>query len=102
MVKKKLKNKIAPLPDIPAQDENSPEMDNEQTMNQKKIALAQSGVGPVLIEMMKDIMQKVPLIGNSEWETIKNAIIIDTSSTMLRDMVNYLEDIKKGSLIGKK
>jgi hypothetical protein len=72
-------------------------MDN-QTANQKKIALAQSEYAPVIVELMKDCMLKVPLVEKTEWQTIVNAITLDVQSTMLRSMVDYLEDIRKGSL----
>jgi cell fate (sporulation/competence/biofilm development) regulator YmcA (YheA/YmcA/DUF963 family) len=74
-----------------------------QSLIQKKIALAQSEHAPVIIELMKDIMSKIPLVDDkSEWKTIVNTITLDTQSTMLRAMVDYLEDIKKGSLLEPK
>ncbi len=77
-------------------------MDN-QTALQKKIALAQSEHAPVIIELMKDCMSKIPLVDDkSEWKTIVNTITLDTQSTMLRTMVDYLEDIRKGSLLEPK
>jgi hypothetical protein len=70
-----------------------------QSLIQKKIALAQSEHASVIIELMKDIMSKIPLVDDkSEWKTIVNTITLDTQSTMLRTMVDYLEDIRKGSL----
>jgi len=94
---KKNKEEIIPLPEIKEEEDLLP----EQTLNQKKIALAQSQHASVIIELVRDVLQKVPIVGRDEWETIKNAIIIDTSSTILRDLVEYLEKIKKGNLIGK-
>ena len=71
----------------------------DQSLVQKKIALAQSEHAPVIIELMKDIILQTPLVDEkSEWKTIVNAITLDTQSTMLRAMVDYLEDIRKGSL----
>jgi hypothetical protein len=71
----------------------------DQSLIQKKIALAQSEHAPIIIELMKDIMSKIPLVDEkSEWKTIVNALTLDTQSTMLRSMVDYLEDIRKGSL----
>ena len=72
-----------------------------QTLTQKKIALAQSPLAPVILELMKDCAQKVPLVGKDEWETIKNAIIMDTTSTLLSEMVDYLEKIRQGGLIDR-
>ena len=73
-----------------------------QSLVQKKIALAQSEYAPVIIELMRDIAQKVPLIGKDEWETVKNAVVMDTTSTLMTDMVDYLERIRQGALLGKK
>ena len=71
----------------------------DQNLKQKKIMLAQSEHAPIVIELMKDIMSKVPLVDDkSEWKTIVNTITLDTQSTMLRDMVDYIEKIKLGIL----
>lgn len=75
------------------------EMLQNQSLLQKKIALAQSEHSAVIIELIRDVAQKVPLIGKDEWETAKNAVIIDTTSTLMTDMVDYLERIKRGELL---
>jgi hypothetical protein len=72
-------------------------MDN-QTLKQKKIALAQSEHAPIIIELMRDCLSQTPLIADTEWKTIVNTITLDTQSTMLRSMVDLLENIRKGSL----
>ena len=73
--------------------------ESNQSLVQKKIALAQSEHASTVIELMKDIMSKIPLVDEkSEWKTIVNTITLDTQSTMLRSMVDYLEDIRKGIL----
>ena len=70
-----------------------------QTQNQKKIALAQSEHAATIIELMKDCITKTELIDEkSEWHTIVNTVRLDAESTMIRRMVDYLEDIRKGSL----
>lgn len=70
-----------------------------QTANQKKIILAQSEHAATIIELMKDCTTKSELIDKkSEWGTIVNAITLDAESTMIRRMVDYLEDIRKGVL----
>lgn len=74
-------------------------MENDQNLKQKKIMLAQSEHAPIVIELMKDCMLKIPLVDEkSEWKTIVNTITLDSQSDMLRAMVDYLEDIRKGSL----
>lgn len=98
--KKKLPKVAAPIPDVP-ENEASSVGDSEQTLKQQKIALAQSSFAPTVIELVKDVLKNVPLIGKDQWETTKNAIILDTSSEILRDLVDHLENIKRGGLIGK-
>jgi hypothetical protein len=70
----------------------------EQSMKQKKIQLAQGDMAPVLIQLLKDIMQQPELVGKSEFETVRNAIVLDTQATIIRDMVDYLEKIRAGAL----
>lgn len=102
-MKKKLKDvPLVPLPEVPETENQNSDFSNVQTLNQKKIALAQSVHAPIVIELLKDVLKKIPLIGKDQWETMKNAIIIDTSSEILRDLVDHLEKIKRGSLIGEK
>jgi hypothetical protein len=73
----------------------------EQNLKQKKIALATSEHAPIIIELMKDCMIQTPIIGKTEWETIVNAVTLEVQGTMLRAMVDYIEDIRKGSLHDK-
>ena len=70
----------------------------QQSLKQKKILLAQSEHAPVIIELMKDCMPNTNIIAKTEWETIVNAITLDVQGTMLKRMVDYLEEIRKGSL----
>ncbi len=69
-----------------------------QSMKQKKIALAQSEHAPIVIELMKDCVEQSPLVGDTEYKTLVNAITFDVQSTMLRKMVDLLEDIRQGKL----
>ena len=70
----------------------------EQSMKQKKIALAQSEHASIVIELMKDCTQQSPLVGDDEFKTIVNAITFDVQSTMIRRMVDLLENIRSGGL----
>ena len=74
------------------------ENENEQSLNQKKMALAASEHAPVIVELMKDCMSQNPLIAKTEWETIVNAVTLEVQGTMLRSMVDLLEKIREGSL----
>jgi len=71
---------------------------NEQSLTQKKIALAQSEHASIIIELMKDCMSQVPIVADTEWQTIVNAITLEVQGTMLRSMVDHLESIRSGSL----
>ncbi len=73
-------------------------MENEQSLKQKKIALAQSEHAPVIIELIKDCLTQKPLVAKTEWETIVNAITLDAQSSILRGMVDLIDNIRKGSL----
>ena len=72
-------------------------MDN-QTAKQRKIALAQSEHAATIIELMKDCTNQTPIVVDTEWGTIVNAITLEVQGTMLKRMVDYLEEIRKGAL----
>lgn len=70
------------------------------SLKQKKIALAQSEHAPIIIELMKDCMEQVPLVDRkSQWNTLVNAVTLEANSDMLRRMVDYLEKIRQGGLL---
>lgn len=74
----------------------------EQSLIQKKIALAQSEYAPIVIELIKDCMMKAPLVDDkSQWKTIVNTITLDANSTLLREVVDYMENIRQGGLLNK-
>jgi len=74
-------------------------MDEENiSLKQKKIALATSEHAPIIIELMKDCMSTNEIIDKTEWQTIVNAVKMETQANMLRSMVDYLEYIRKGGL----
>lgn len=73
-------------------------MEDNQNLKQKKIILATSEHAPIVIELMKDCMTKTPIVADTEWKTIVNAITLETQGTMLRTMVDYLERIRQGAL----
>lgn len=73
-------------------------MEENLSLKQKKIALAQSEHAPIIIELMKDCISKTPIVDKTEWQTIVNAITLEVQGTMLRSMVDYLESIRNGAL----
>jgi hypothetical protein len=72
--------------------------ETNQNLKQKKIALAQSENASVIVELMKDCMSTNPIIAKTEWETIVNAITLEVQGTMLKAMVDLIENIRQGSL----
>lgn len=75
-------------------------MDPEQNVSikQKKIALAQSDHAPTVIELLKDCMEQPQLVGDTEFATVRNAITLDVQSNILKRMVDRLEEIRQGAL----
>ena len=70
------------------------------SLKQKKIALSQSEHASIIIELMKDCMERTPLIDRkSQWNTLINTITLEANSNMISRMVDYLEDIRNGKLL---
>jgi|AntAceMinimDraft_11_1070367.scaffolds.fasta_scaffold310421_1 hypothetical protein len=76
-------------------------MSNTENLESRKIRLAQSEHASAVIELMKDCAQQVPILAETQWGTCVNAIVLDTQSTMIQNMVNLLEKIKRGELNNK-
>lgn len=70
-------------------------MEEEQSLKQKKFSLASSEHAPVIIELMKDCMDQSPIVADTEFKTLVNAITLEVQSTMLRRMIDLLEELKK-------
>ncbi len=69
-----------------------------QNLKQRKMSLAASEHAPVIIELMKDCMSNNPIVARTEWETIVNAITLEVQGTMLKNMVDLLDRIRKEGL----
>jgi hypothetical protein len=70
----------------------------EETLKQRKIALAQSEHYTTIVELMKDCTSKNPIIADTEFKTLVNAITLEVEANMMRRVVDYIEDIRKGIL----
>jgi hypothetical protein len=70
----------------------------EETLKQRKIALAQSEHYTTIVELMRDCTSKNPIIGDTEFKTLVNAITLEVEANMMRRVVDYIEDIRKGIL----
>jgi len=73
-------------------------MEENQSLKQKKIALAQSEHASIIVELMKDCTSKRPLIADTEFKTLLNAITLEVEANMIRSMVDYIERIRQGEL----
>lgn len=74
----------------------------QQSLTQNMISLAQNPEHvQAMAAILKRCMKQTPLIGNNEFETIVNAVIIDTNSTIMQNFSNQIEYIKQGGLINE-
>lgn len=72
-------------------------MENE-SLKQRKITLAQSEQAFTIVELMRDCTTKSPIIADTEFKTLLNAITLEVEANMMRKVVDYIEEIRKGSL----
>lgn len=70
----------------------------DQTLKQQKIALAQSEHASVIVELIKDCTSKNPIIADTEFKTLVNAITLEVEANLMRSVVDYIEAIRKGAL----
>ena len=75
----------------------------QQTPLQRQILLARQPYGAeTIIEIVKQALPKdARLVGNTEFETICNAIRMDAYQDIMLNLVNYLTDLKSGEIINK-
>lgn len=73
-------------------------MDQEQSLKQKKIAFAQSEHIEAVIALIKESCGEHVLVGETEFETIKNAVTLEANSTLIKNFINLIDHIKKGGL----
>lgn len=69
-----------------------------ESLKQKKIRLAQGEFALIAIEILKECMQQIELVSDTQWQTTVNSIKMDTQANILRDFVDKLEEIRQGSL----
>lgn len=73
-------------------------MENEQTLKQKKIALAQSELHTMVFELMRDCRTQTAIIAETEWKSIVNALTIEIEGNLMVRVVDYIDRIRKGEL----
>ncbi len=76
-------------------------MDPEEnvSMNQKKIAFAQSAHIEAVLAILRESCHQEKLVGDNEFQTLKNAITMDAQGDMIIRFINTLDFIKKGGLV---
>lgn len=68
------------------------------TLNQKKIAFAQSEHVEVVLALLREATTNQKLVGENEYETVVNAVTLDAQSTLVIKFISQLDFIKKGGL----
>ena len=79
-------------------------MDNEnqpQTMDQK-LMIVSSQYPDVVIQLLKSVMDFKPLIADTEFATVVNAVTFDVRSDIMMKVTTLMNDIKNGSIFENK
>jgi hypothetical protein len=69
------------------------------TLNQKKIAFANSEHLEAVLAILKDCGGVPKLVGETEFNTIVNAVTLDAQQNMLTKFINTIDFIKQGGLV---
>lgn len=70
-----------------------------QTIVQKKIAFAQSPeMFSAALEILRESIKQVKLVGDTEHATVVNAVTLDAQSQLIMDFIAAVDRIKKGEL----
>lgn len=70
----------------------------EQSLKQKKIAFAQSEHIEAVIAILRGAAKQVKLVGDTEFETLVNAVTLDAQSDLIMEFINQIDFIKSGGL----
>lgn len=70
-----------------------------QTMNQKKMLFANSGHLDTVILLLREASSHEKLVGDTEYETVVNAVTLDAQSDLIMNFINMIDSIKSGGLI---
>jgi hypothetical protein len=73
-------------------------MDPEQSMKQKKIAFAQSDHIEAVVALLRESCRQEKLVGDTEYETVVNAVTLDAQSDLIIKFINQIDFIKQGGL----
>lgn len=70
-----------------------------QSLTQKKIAFAQSEYVATVLAILKESSAQTKLVGDTEYETIVNAVTLDAQSELIMNFINTIDRIKRGDLV---
>lgn len=74
----------------------------QQSMIQKQILFANNAdMVQAAIQVIKESFEVSPLIGETEYETVVNAVKFDTQQNVMLSFLKRLEFIQQGGLINK-
>jgi len=68
------------------------------TLKQRLIALSQSEHASSVVELIRLCRPNIPLVAGTEWQTIVNAITIDTHGTVMLGVADLIDRIRKGEI----
>lgn len=69
-----------------------------QTKDQQKMAFANSAHVAVVVQLLQECSTKKPLVEDTEYRTIVNAVTLDAQSNLILEFINQVNAIKGGSL----
>lgn len=73
-----------------------------QTLDQKKMAFANSEHIEAVIALLQECGGVPKLVGDTEFETVRNAITLDAQQDLTKAFISAIDAIKKGSLFEPK
>lgn len=79
-------------------EDDEKKLPEEQTANQRKAAFANSVDMGILVQLLRESCHKGPLVGETEYETVVNAVRLDSQSDLINEFINQIDTIKKGGL----
>lgn len=71
----------------------------EQSNNQKKIQFSTSELVDGALLILRDCTSNQKLVGDTEFETVKNAITMDAQAALIMEFMQAVDRIKNGALV---
>jgi hypothetical protein len=77
-----------------------PDEEINQSLVQKKIAFANNSESvEAVLAILREVMGTPKLVGDTEFETLRNAITLDAQSELVVQFINKIDHIKSGGLV---